>query len=258
MNIHGKLIEKFGFKESGKQFDNFEIYNNGKFDLITLESKSIFAENLDEIEADVLIFGSSHRAVSGRPSLTVHCVGNWGIAEMGGNDREIVKGSAVMVRNYLRKLNEVKEREQLDYEVGLEVTHHGPYTQKMLVYVEHGSCEEHWGDLRASEAIAETIAEGTKAKKENEIIAIGIGGGHYAPEFTKLLLRTDYAMAHICPKYALGDFDKKMLGKMIEATEEKVEVAVVDWKGLGEHKGKVKTLLEEKGLEIKRVRKLLK
>lgn len=257
MNIKKQLVERFGFRETERDFDGFKVLSNGKFELYTLKEKSIYSERCDEIPADVLVFGSSHRSESERPTLTVHCVGNFGKAEMGGKDREIVRGSAVLVRKYLRKLQEIKERDGLEYEVGLEVTHHGPYTGKALVYVELGSTEKQWKDEKAARAVAETVVSVEEVGGSGETIAVALGGGHYAPEFSKLLLRTDYAIAHICPKWALGDFDNEMFRKMIGGTLEEVGVVVLDWKGLGEHKPKVKGIVEGSGLEIKKVRKLL-
>jgi D-aminoacyl-tRNA deacylase len=93
--------------------------------------------------------------------------------------------------------------------------------------------------------------------KGNYKTAIALGGGHYCPEFTKLLLRTDYALSHICPKYALPNLNAELLKQAISKTSEKVSEIVVDYKGLGEHKENVMQLAEATGLKVQRVRKLL-
>jgi D-aminoacyl-tRNA deacylase len=257
MNIKAQFARHFGFRETSREFDGYKVLSNGIFELFTLKGKSIYDSDWSAMDADVLIFASSHKGESGKPTLTVHCVGNFGKAEMGGKDKIIVKGSAVLVRNYLCRLQELREREHLDYEVGLEVTHHGPYADKIVVYIELGSTEPQWRDERAAKVVAEAIVSATNLTQKNEKIAIALGGGHYAPEFTKLLLRTDYAIAHTCAKYALENFNEEMLQKMISATVEKVEYIIVDWKGLGEHKERVMKICETAGLQILRSRKIL-
>ena len=250
----------FGFAQNVQHFDQNQVLSNGKYSLVTINESQIFADYCDGIDADFLIFASKHKSVSGKPTLTVHPIGNWGKAEMGGRDKTIVKTSAILMRNYIRKLAELKEKYNLSYDVALEVTHHGAFHEKPCVYIELGSSEKQWSDRAAAKAICETILSATDAAQKNEKIAIALGGNHYAPEFTKLVLRKDFAISHMCPEYALQNFDSEMLEKAIAATMEKIDLFVIDEKGLGgkEQKARLLGILGSKGLPIEKIRNLLK
>lgn len=221
------------------------------------DSHICFTDEVNNVEADAIIFASSHKSVMEKPTLTTHAIGNWGKAELGGKAKTLVPTNAFLLKNYLLGLQEQKEKMKLDYEVTLEVTHHGPSLTKPVVFIELGSGEKQWSDKKAAEAVANTILEHTSVKG-NFKPAIAFGGGHYCPEFTKLVLRTDYALGHICPLYALPDLNSDLVQQAINATNPKAESIVLDWKGLKAEKQKVSQLSEESGIKVERVRPLLK
>ena len=82
---------------------------------------------------------------------------------------------------------------------------------------------------------------------------LGIGGTHYPEKFNKLIIESDYAFGPIIPKHGLGFLDAKLLSQILAKSTQKVEGAVVDWKGLGDQKRRVVKLLEDFGLEIIKV-----
>jgi len=268
LNIAQRLVEGHGFEESEREFLGRKIRTtpkNKNLQLVFIDGEQIFADSLNDLETDFYIFASKHRSESGRPTLTAHGIGNWGEDNsFGGKKKTLVPTSAIMPKNYLLGLQGQKENGKnkaalAKYDVMLEVTHHGPFLGKPAVFIELGSSEEQWKDEIAAKAIADVIMNYTFIEPtEQQKIAIGIGGGHYAQEFSKLVLRTDYALSHIVPEYALKDFDAEMLRKAISCTTEKVQEIVVDWKGLGKEKARVKGILEGQGLPVRRVRKLLK
>ena len=221
-----------------------------------LEGHICFADAADSIDAEQLVFASTHKSEAGKPTLTTHCIGNWSKAELGGRDRTLVPTNSFLLKNYLLALQKKKEELQLPYEVSLEVSHHGPALSKPTVFIELGSSPEQWKDMKAAEAIAQVISSSTSTEG-NYKSAIALGGGHYCPEFTKLVLRTEYALGHICPLYALPSFDAEMLQKAIAATFPKPEAIILDWKGLKGEKQRIKELLEGQPLPVLRVRKLL-
>lgn len=213
-------------------------------------------DSADSIKADAIIFASSHKSESGNPTLSTHCIGNWSKAGLGGKDRTLVPTNSFLLKNYLLALQKKKEELSLPYEVSAEVTHHGPFLSKPTVFIELGSSETQWRDKNAAKAVADIILSNTSIEG-NYKSAIALGGGHYCPEFTKLVLRTDFALGHICPGYALSSFDGEMLQKTIDATFPKPEAIVLDWKGLGKEKPRIKELLAQQELPVFRVRKLL-
>ena len=215
-----------------------------------------FIDEAGKIDADAIIFASSHTSSSGKPTLSAHAIGNWGKAELGGRGKTLVPANSFLVKNFLLGLQEKRQEFGLDYEVCQEASHHGPTSSKPTVFIELGSGEKQWKDKKAAEAIAEVIL--SASVEGNFKSAIALGGGHYCPEFTKLVLRTGWALGHICPGYALPLFDEEMLSKALLATFPKPEAIILDWKGLGKEKQRVSEILERQGLEIFHVRKLLR
>jgi D-aminoacyl-tRNA deacylase len=63
-------------------------------------------------------------------------------------------------------------------------------------------------------------------------IAAGFGGPHYAPSFTKKTLETEYAIGHIVPEYVYDKITVREIEMAVERSDEKVEYALIDWKGL--------------------------
>ena len=243
---------------AGKNIASFLEGNlPGNMRLHFIEGNQCFADSANEIEADFLVFASLHRSESAKPTLTTHAIGNWGKAEIGGKDSTLVPTNAFLLKNYLIGLQEQKEGLGLDYSVSIECTHHGPVLTKPTVFIELGSSPKQWGDLKAAEAVANTILKYTSLEG-NFKPAIAFGGGHYCSEFTKLVLRTDYALGHVCPLYALHNLTAGLVQQAINATNPKAESLVLDWKGLKAEKQKVSQLSEESGITVERVRPLLK
>ena len=92
--------------------------------------------------------------------------------------------------------------------------------------------------------------------KKNYRIAFGIGGPHYAKTFNRRILETDISIGHICPKYMLENLNKEMILQAIEKTKEKVDFILLDWKGLGKEKQRIKKILDELKIEYKRSDKI--
>ncbi len=219
-----------------------------------IEGNQCFADKVDQVKADFLVFASLHRSESAKPTLTCHPIGNWGKAEYGGRNKELVKTNSFLIKNYMLGLQKTETPEQ--YGLSLEATHHGPSLSKPTVFIELGSSETQWGDKLAAGAIAKVIIESTSLEG-NFKSAIALGGGHYCPSFSKLVLRTEWALGHVCPQYALPFFDEASLDKAIESTFPKPEAIILDWKGLGKEKARIKELLGNQDLPVLRVRKLL-
>ncbi|MEK6958671.1 MAG: D-aminoacyl-tRNA deacylase [archaeon] len=228
--------------------------------LYTFEEDSIHVD-ASKIKESKMVFLSRHASAAGTKSLTVHHIGNYGKALYGGEDKLLSGTLPILCANYLRALEKKCNSSELSakgFSVCLEVTHHGPLIEKGVLFIEVGGTENEWKNEAAAKVIAETVIEETEKSftlEQNNTIVVGLGGGHYAPDFTKLILRQPYAFGHICPKYALGELDEDLLKQMIEKSGAK-EI-ILDWKGLKENKEKVVKLCEATGLPIKRVQNLL-
>jgi D-aminoacyl-tRNA deacylase len=218
-----------------------------------VKKRCVDAEDIDkEIDADLFIFATTHSSKSGIPSLSVHPIGNFSEAEVGGKPKALVPCDAGVLRDAFLKLKELNNLE--DYETILECTHHGPYLEKPSIFVEIGSNEERWEDPKAGKIIAELISHiiAKSSKKTKTISAIGFGGLHTCPEISKVLTRSAISIGHVCPKYNLEALDKEMVQQMIQQTIPTPELAILDWKGLGQYKEKILHLLKEFNLPYKK------
>lgn len=255
--IRDVLIEDYGFSPNSESFEGNPIleYQNSAI-LITTERDMIYCEHLeDNFKADAFIFCSRHRAESGRPALLVHSTGNLGDeALFGGNPREVSVSAPSLVSTALKKLySERDERNLQDFDVTLEVTHHGPTTMNTpLVFIELGSTEEYWVHKDGARAVSAAIVDCINEPLETPAV-IGFGGTHYASKFNKLVLEKEYKIGHIAPKYALNDMTLDIVKQMKQRTSGSVTKAIVDWKGMNaDNKEHLFPLLEEAGLEIVR------
>ncbi len=256
LNMKYRLLENFSFKESEKVFDKNPVFKFKEFELVTINSNQVFADFLNELETDFVIFASKHSSKAGVSSLTCHAPGNWGVALFGGKPATLCNTSAFLLRNYFFALIEKKEEHSLnEFKVDLEVTHHGPFFSKPCVFVELGSNETGWRNEEAALAVCETVLEKTSFKSD-AVPVIGLGGTHYASEFSKLVLRQNFAFSHICPKYALQFFDQKMLEQVFEKSIERPNMVILDYKGLGSEKRRIVDLLKDNGVEFEKVRNL--
>ena len=250
-NIRNNLIELFDFEKINEKFDDNDVYQNKNIKLYLTNDELVYSENIDKkIDADILIFASKHRSKENTPSFAAHAIGNWNEARLGGKEKHLCPSSAVLLKNLFVELNEIAK--ETNYEITLEATHHGPYVEKPAVFVEIGSTENEWNKKQNEEIVAKTIMDAIKNENKNYKIAIGIGGSHYCSNFNKSLLRTDIALSHICPKYALQDLDEELINQAIEKTYEKIDFILLDWKGLGAEKQRIAEMLKNLSLEFKR------
>jgi len=216
-DVASKNMAKF-LMEMEKWRERDGIYVGDDRILYMIEDEHIYHNNIDrEVEErgyfpSVFVFASRHSSRAKKKTLSVHPVGNYGKAEYGGFDRTLVKTAPLLMRNALELL---KEKEMEGYEVCYEATHHGPFMKKPCFFIEVGSTLEEWNDMKACRAVAETILEMEEKSYE---VAIGIGGGHYAPRFTDIALTKKVAFGHIAARYAVDYLDEEMITKMIDAS----------------------------------------
>ncbi|MBU2637429.1 MAG: hypothetical protein KJ955_00480 [Nanoarchaeota archaeon] len=246
-NIHDCLLSMYPFVQEGG------CYSLNNISLYSIEEDSIHAESIDkEIKADFFIFATKHKSASGTKSLSVHVPGNFGKAELGGKDKALCIAPASLLKVMFLELCEQGKTLQ-DFEITLETVHHGPYLEKPAMFIEIGSSENEWNIKQAGEIIAKTIMNVLQKPIMKYKTVIAIGGPHYPREFNKFLLRTEYAIGQMCPEYQLPNLDELMLKQMLEKNVEKIEFALLDWKGLKGHKEAVKQLLEKINIPFRKV-----
>ncbi len=275
VNIKENLINNFGFVKSEGQFDNNDVYqsilDDKNIKLYTINSKLIFSEDLDKkIDANLFIFISRHSAKDERKSLTVHVTGNFGKAEFGGKDRELCTAYCAFMKGILIELD--KNSQNSEFEATMEATHHGPYLEKPVLFVEIGSSEKEWEDREAGSIVAKSMINAMKKnnndnnnesinknfneqnnnKNTNYESVFVIGGSHYNHAANKVMLKSNLAVGHICAKYNLENLDETLIKKAMEKAVPKSKFVLLDWKGLGKEKQRILEILERNNIEFKR------
>ncbi|MDD5778368.1 MAG: D-aminoacyl-tRNA deacylase [Candidatus Thermoplasmatota archaeon] len=161
-----------------------------------------------------VVFASRHASESGRRTLSVHPVGNYGSADFGGRAGTLVPSAPLLMSQALRYLRD--EAQELPYTVCYEVTHHGPYLETPAMFIEVGSTSREWSDDRACSLVAAAIAR--LEDSGGDMVAVGLGGGHYAPRFTDVTLGESVAFGHMIPRYHFKTLYRSLVHQAVEAT----------------------------------------
>lgn len=215
-------------------------------------------EEIAGIKADYLIFASKHKSESEMPCLTVHSPGNWGIAEKGGKDRQLCPAAPSQMKTIAMNMAKHVELPNLGWPVYMECTHHGPLTDIPCFFVEIGSSEKEWTNPLAAKIVADAIV-GHTFKPYKWPVALGVGGGHYCPAFTKYELAgatetNAWAFSHVVPGYHIDNVDFETFKQGVERSAEKVGKVLLDWKGLkGAQRQKIVSFIEQMGIEWQKV-----
>lgn len=216
VNIVAALTAGGGWADRGD--DGYAHYAaRGNDVVMRIPDLHIFVDGLDRraeafgFRVDSVVFPSEHEAASGIPALTVHSVGNFHEAEIGGRAQTLVPPAPAAASDALRL---IKRYSGLPgFNVCYEATHHGPYLEKPTYFIEIGSSAANWGNLDAAAVHARVLADVPAGNGYPTVI--GIGGGHYAPRFTELALSCQVNFGHILPNYQLEGRNDEDIARMI-------------------------------------------
>lgn len=253
-NVYDAL-SKF-FVEDG-EFEGRPLYKKGDVWLIATKKRQIEAGHLDSFfQPEYYVFASRHSSASKERTLTVHVPGNLSSeARFGGRPFGLAYCNADAMKVALIELQKGREELNLDYHVSLEATHHGPTELKRpVLFVEVGSTVKEWSDKDAVDLVA---GAALRAAENMEVFekAIGIGGSHYAPLHTRIVLESKLAVGHILPSYAIAHLTDEILQQAVKKTV--ARFAYLDWKGMkADERTKIIELSSKIGLELKRGRDL--
>jgi D-aminoacyl-tRNA deacylase len=228
---------------------------------IETDAESVLDVPVD-YETDCIIVLSSHKSRSEKPMLTAHFPGNWSDAQMGGEDRTLNIAHGRLLKSIIRKLETGNRKHGLNWPLFIEADHHGPLANVPMIYVEIGSTEKEWRNETAAQIVAEAVNNAIETldskpetgNREPETV-FGIGGGHYAREFTKLVLENeDVAVGHICPKYAVSSLDEDTFKQAIEKSVDPVKRVIILKDGTNaKQKEKVGELCERFGMKYEEI-----
>ena len=251
VNIGRALLTLDEWHETG-DFQHGIAYGHNSLCLVNIEDLHLHHDYIDQqirkelkIAPSVIVFASRHTSRSQKKTLSVHPIGNYGDALYGGKHHTLVPSAPVLMTWALRKLHEKKMSYELSYDVCYEVTHHGPFLSTPAFFIEIGSTALEWKNETVAQVIAEVILDMPQCNNKKDEIAIGIGGGHYAPRFTGIALKKKLAFGHMVPAYHQDCLDQSMIDQLISSTPN-VETVYFHGKTINS----VEILFKEKGLRI--------
>lgn len=221
-NIKNNLLTFADFEE--KDVGEFRLYLSDEFCIAETKERLIYADYIDQklakyIDFEEILFASRHSSKDGRKIFTVHVSGNVGTADFGGKPYSLAKPSPQTMKNYVLALKDRLERKP-EFEFTMEVTHHGPSEiSKPSAFYEIGSTEEEWRDEEAAEIVAESMVEAIRAEKRDWNVAVGVGGTHYAPRQTEIILTTTFTFGHNFAKYTFEHLNTEFLVKAVNLSE---------------------------------------
>ncbi len=214
-----------------------------------IDEDLLYVQNLPD--ADYYIFLSKHKSESGKPCLTSHFPGNFSNAKFGGKPGELGFTFPSIQKNFMKNLNQINNSQK--YQIVLEATHHGPtHFKKPVMFVEIGSTEKDWMNKDIALIMAKSIKKMIQKNEMFQKNAIAFGGTHYPEKFTDLLLKDDFALGHIIPKYAIKNLNEKIFMQMIEKSIEPIKYCIIDSKGCN-RKGEIIQMCKENGLEVMKI-----
>jgi D-aminoacyl-tRNA deacylase len=261
LNIAKQILNHYPFSVTGETFQEKPIFsadiNRKKVTFIMLNEEAVNAQHLPDSFAhlSLIVFISRHSSTSGTPTLSVHTPGNLGEAKLGGLPKQVSISPATAMRDALKALMLFKEGMKLDYEISYECTHHGPSLDVPAMFVELGSSPKQWRDSKAAEAVAHAAMSAIgKFGVSEKTAVLGIGGTHYNQRFTHMAVDGEAVFGHMIPKYAVPCVDAEILRQCVEKTVEKVDCAVLDWKGIkSADKPQLLAALQKIGLSYKKI-----
>ncbi|MHA1792275.1 MAG: D-aminoacyl-tRNA deacylase, partial [Promethearchaeota archaeon] len=172
----------------------------------------------------------------------------------------------------LKRQKVLNEIALTDFSINLEVSHHGPTNLKRpLVFMELGSDENYWMNVKGAAAVARSIINVIRYFNKEKIdftslssilpggVGVGFGGPHYAATFDRVLTNSSIGFSHVVPKHEITSLTREVIKKAIERTMEPVSWFALDWKGLNRaQKDYLLPLLESFDIPVKRVKHLEK
>jgi len=258
MNIRDALLMMENFDE--RSVGDYKFYISDDFAIAEIDERLIYADHIDlklskYISFNEILFASRHSSKDARKIFTVHVSGNIGTADYGGRPYSLAKPSPHTMKNYVLALKEKLIRKP-EFEFTLEVTHHGPSEISIpSAFYEIGSTEEEWEDEEAAKVVAESLLEAIRDKRCEWNVAVGVGGTHYAPRQTEIMLETTFTFGHNFAKYTFEHLSAEFLAKAVELSE--ANYIVFDEKSVN---SKIKRMLgkaaEMTGVEVLKTKKV--
>lgn len=196
----------------------------------------------------LVIFACRHVARDEIPWLGGHFTGE--VSPDNSAERRLSAAAPSGLRSFLH--NVAKEAPD-GFRVSAEATHHGPTDMTTpCFFAEIGSSEKQWSDPRAGESVARSIL-GLESRELP--VFLGIGGGHYVPRQTGLMLEAEIAFGHMFSGYQEEFLDSSILEEAREKSG--ASYAYLDRKSLRrDNRDRIFKIMEGMGLPVLRSKEI--
>ena len=225
MTLFDAIMRLKGWSEVfTRTYGDYYIHECGSVYLLLIEQIHIRADGIDSIFTkntgfsidDVLIL-SRHVSRSNTPAMTLHAIGIPGVLPYGeqgnsGGENGLLVPPSKYFASLFRRMNLLAREKKLnlDFDLTLETTHHGPILTTPTLYIEIGSTENEWSREDVADCWAEVISDvlvmfggrSTYFNPDSDVM-VGFGGGHYAPRHKAVILNSDINIGHIIANYSL-------------------------------------------------------
>lgn len=226
-NIASALIHTLGFKKA-RDFHGMSCHTRTDMMIIEIDGRLVDADFLNGMVEGTSIFLSRHTSSKNIPAFTVHTTGNWtDDTSLGGRPSMLSISSPSKMLDVLKSIS---KKNNTHIQVTYEATHHGPFMETPSFFVELGGNDDIISSVDHAKMLAEAVADSLDNIAEYEKVAVGLGSTHYPEKFTKLALEGKYAFSHIMSKHYISQIN--MLEAALERSDRKVEIAVIEWKGI--------------------------
>ncbi len=218
VNMRSRLLAKGGWEDIGSD-GTCGYMSKGDTVMMSMPDMHIRHELPDKeaekfgVKVDDIVVMSKHSAKSGMPALTAHPIGNYHENQYGGRAETLAPASPALMTDALRRI--VRYNTEDRNQTCFEVTHHGPFTEKPIFYIEIGSDESNWGNMTSAETLANVITD--LEPDEDAMRLVGVGGGHYAPRFSEVALKYRVSFGHMLPNYQMEGRDDEDIVRMMKA-----------------------------------------
>ncbi|MEM2636934.1 MAG: D-aminoacyl-tRNA deacylase [Candidatus Korarchaeota archaeon] len=227
----GRMIRQHLLKKALRLEDEIWILSEKPaVGLYEVEKELLYIDQKDlAFDAEFIVFGSRHKSEKAIPSLLTHPTGNWGIALYGGKDFQVSVAAPWAMKAALQYFSYCALN---GFQIGYEVTHHGPLLDIPHAFVEIGSSVVQWEDVSLTKIVAEACYTAAHSSPGDCLVAVGIGGTHYAPRFTCVALNNkDICFGHMIPRYAYPEDESellKLVNMAISRSGKEVKMIVLD------------------------------
>ncbi len=221
LGIRDALLDAADWREVEPRGEWQREWAHDGFVMVEKDGLHLYYDGVDDAlrnafgDVSLVVFVSRHSGETG-PLLTAHHTGNFDGAEYGGEPRSLAAPAPEATKHLLRFFDENAPEE---FDVCMEATHHGPSEIGVpSLFAEVGSGPDEW----ERDDAARTVARGVLSlldRDEPRTTVVGVGGGHYAPRFTRVAVETDAAVGHIAADYVLSALDDETLHDAFESSD---------------------------------------